>query len=54
MEEPCPAEMAHYDHVYYDDVTGASLLSLLCEEAMQVEIQYMRDMNVYTLASTKS
>ena len=53
VEEPCPAEMAKYDHVYCDDVTGASLPSLLCEEAMHVEIQYMREMNVYTLVSTK-
>ena len=34
VEEPCPAEMADYDHVYYDDVTGASLPSELCEETM--------------------
>ena len=34
--------------MYYDDVTGASLPSKLCEEAMQVEIQYTREMNVYT------
>ena len=27
VEEPCPAEMADYDHVYYDNVTGASLPS---------------------------
>ena len=32
VEEPCPAEVASYDHVYYDDVTGASLPSKLCEE----------------------
>ena len=25
VEEPCPAEMAGYDQVYYDSVTGASL-----------------------------
>ena len=48
MEEPSPAEMANYDHAYNDDVTGASLPSKLCEEAMQVEIQYTREMNVYT------
>ena len=27
VEEPCPAEMADYDHVYCDSVTGASLPS---------------------------
>ena len=27
VKEPCPAEMADYDRVYYDSVTGASLLS---------------------------
>ena len=27
VEEPCPAEMADYDRVYYDSVTGASLPS---------------------------
>ena len=48
VEELCHAEIANYDHVYYDDVTGASLPSKWCEEAMQVEIQYMREMNVYT------
>ena len=35
VEEPCLAEMADYDEVYYDSVTGASLPSKLCEEAMQ-------------------
>ena len=29
-------------------VTGASLPSKLCEEAIQVEIQYMKEMDVYT------
>ena len=48
MEEPCPAEMADYDRVYYDSVTGASLPSKLCEEAMQLDIKYMKEMNVYT------
>ena len=38
VEEPCPAEMANYDHVYHDDVAGASLPSKLCEETMQVRI----------------
>ena len=32
-EEPCPAEMADYDRVYYDNVTSGSLPSELCEEA---------------------
>ena len=41
--------MADYDHVYYDNVTGASLPSKMCEEAMQLEIKYMKEMNVYTL-----
>ena len=45
VEEPCPAEMASDDH---DDVTDASIPSKLCEEAMQDEIQYMREMNVCT------
>ena len=43
VEEPCPAKMADYDH---DNVTGASLSSQLCEEAMQLEIKYMKEMNV--------
>ena len=51
VEEPCPAVMVSDDHVYFDDVTGASLLPKLCEEAMQVEIQYMREMNVFTLCA---
>ena len=48
VEEPCPAEMADHDRVHYDSVTGASLPSELCEEAMQLEIKYMKEMNVYT------
>ena len=40
-------EIADYDQVYYDSVTGASLPSKLCE-AMQLEIKYMKEMNVYT------
>ena len=48
-EERCLAEMAEYDRVYYDSVTGASLLSKLCEELMQLEIKCMKEMNVYTL-----
>ena len=47
VEEPCPAEMADYDRVY-DSVTGASLPSKLCEEAMQLDIKYTKEMNVYT------
>ena len=39
VEEPCPAEMADDDHVYYDNVTSASLPSKMCEEAMQLEIK---------------
>ena len=39
--------MANHDHVYYDDATGIAF-SKLCEEAKQGEIQYMREMNVYT------
>ena len=38
VEEPCPAVTASYDHVYYDEVTGASLPTDLCEEATQVEV----------------
>ena len=49
MEEPCPAEMADYDQGYHDSVTGASLPSELGEEAMQLEIKCMKEMNVYTL-----
>ena len=48
MDEPCPAAMADYNHVYYDNVTGASLSCFLCEEAMQLEIKCMKEMNVYT------
>ena len=48
MEEPCPAEMSDCDQVYSDSVTGASLPSKLCEEAMQLKIKYMKEMNVYT------
>ena len=48
VEEPCPAEMADNDRVYYDSVTRASLPSGLGEEAMQLEIKYMKEMNVYT------
>ena len=47
VEEPCPAEMTDYDHVYYDNVAGASLLSEMCEEAMQLGIN-MKKMNVCT------
>ena len=48
VEEPCPAEMADYHQVYYDSVTGATLPSHFCEEAMQLEIKYVKEMNVYT------
>ena len=40
--------MADYDHVHNENVTGASLSCKLCEEAMQLEIKYMNEMNVYT------
>ena len=49
MEEPCPAEMADYDQGYYDSVRGASLPSELGEEAMQLEIKCMKEVNVYPL-----
>ena len=49
MEEPCTAEMADCDHVYHDSLTDAMLPSKLCEEAMQLEIKYMKEMNLYTL-----
>ena len=39
--------MADYDQVHNDSVTGAALPSKLCEEAMQLEIKYMKEMNVY-------
>ena len=42
VEEPCLADMADYDRVYFDSVTGASLPSKFCEEAMQLEIKYMK------------
>ena len=42
---------ADYDRVYYDSVTGASLSSKICKEAMQLEIKYMKEMNVHTFAS---
>ena len=48
VEEPCLVEVADYDQVYYDSVTGASLPSKSCEEAMQLEIKYVKEMNVYT------
>ena len=48
VEEPCPAEMADYDRVYYDSVTGASLPSKICEESMQLGIKCMNEMNVCT------
>ena len=48
LEEPSPAGMADYDHVYHDNVTGASLPSKFCEEAKQLEIKCMKEMNVYT------
>ena len=54
VEEPCPAEMADYDRVYYDSATGASLPSKLCEETMQLEIKYMKEMNVYTSCGARS
>ena len=54
VKEPCPAEMADYDHVYYDNVTGASLPSKMSEEAMQLEIKYMKEMNVYTPLRARS
>ena len=54
VEEPCLAEMASYDHVYHDEVTGASLPTNLCEEAMQLEIKYMREMDVYTLCTQET
>ena len=34
VEEPCFAETASYVHVYCDEVTGVSLPTHLCEEAM--------------------
>ena len=45
VEQRCPPEMADYDH--YDNITVASLPCKLCEEAMQLEIKYMKEMNVY-------
>ena len=48
VEELCFAEMADYGRVYNDSVTSASLLCELCEEAMQLEIKYMKEMTVYT------
>ena len=48
MGESCLAEMASCDHVYYEDVTGASLPSKMSEEAMQLEIEKMKEMDVYT------
>ena len=42
------------DQVYYDSVTGASLPSKLCEEAMQLEIKYMKEMNVYALCEHRA
>ena len=52
VEEPCLSEMTKYDHVYYDNVTGATLPSKMCEEDMQLEINE-RDERVHPFASTK-
>ena len=38
--------MADHDGVYYDNMTGASLPSKLCEEAMQLEIMYMKELGL--------
>ena len=54
MEEPCPAEMASYDHVYCDEVTGALLPTKLSEEVFQLEVTYMREMDVYTLCTQET
>ena len=43
VEEPCPADMADYDPVCCDSVTGASLLSKSCEKAMQLEINQLHE-----------
>ena len=48
VEEPCLAEKTDYDRVFCDSVTGASLPSKLFEEAMQLEIKFMKEMNVHT------
>ena len=47
MEEPCLAETGNYDHVYYDEVTGVAFPTKLCEEAVQLDVEYM-EMDVYT------
>ena len=39
---------ADYDQVYYDNVTRASLLSELCEEAKQLGLKCMMEMTVKT------
>ena len=44
-EEPCLAEMTDYDHMYHDNVTGASLPCKMCEEAMQLEIKWNKEMD---------
>ena len=54
VEEPCPAEMASYDHVYCDEVKGALLPTNLSEEALQLEVKYMREMDVYTLCTQET
>ena len=55
MEEPCLSQRWPITiELYYDSVTGASLPSKLCEEAMQLEIKYMKEMTVYTLLRARS
>ena len=40
--------MVDYGQVYYHSVTGASLLLNYVKKQMQLEIKYMKEMNVYT------
>ena len=40
---------ANDDHLYHDDVTSASLpSSKICEEAVHLEIECMKEMNLYS------
>ena len=50
VEEPCPAEMAGYDHVYHDSVTGASLPSKCVSKQCSWKYQaHERDEYVHSL-----
>lgn len=47
VEEPCPAQRADYGKICYDEITGAQLPAPLVEEAVELEVEYMRGLTVY-------